>query len=200
MNPAPDDAFPGARLERGAVGRDGSDGGHLDVHSDTRAPPSQWSNGTTFVRSKGPLNSDLQVKRAVYRHFAEHARRPAVEEVAEVTGMSPGAVAEAYARLRAQRVLVLEAEELDIRMAPPFSGIPTQHVATIEGRRYFANCAWDVFGIAAALQRAAHVESTCGGSGEPLVLSVDRDGPPPSEWLFHCPIPAVRWWDDIVFT
>jgi hypothetical protein len=35
---------------------------------------------------------------------------------------------EAYARLRAQRVLALESDGESIRMAPPFSGVPTQHV------------------------------------------------------------------------
>lgn len=136
----------------------------------------------------------------MYRHFAEQARRPEVSDIAGAVGISVPAVRDAYARLRAQRVLVLEPDEVSIRMAPPFSGVPTQHVATIDGRRYFANCAWDVFGIAAALQRPAQVESRCGTTGERLELSVGLDGPPSSDWLFHCPVPAVRWWDDIVFT
>jgi hypothetical protein len=143
---------------------------------------------------------DLDVKLAVYRHFAEHARRPGAESIARALGMSVPAVREAFARLRAQRVLVLEKDGESIRMAPPFSGVPTRHVATIDGRRYFANCAWDVFGIAAALQAQARMESRCGDTDDALELSVGRDGPPPSDWLFHCPVPAVRWWDDIVFT
>ena len=140
------------------------------------------------------------MKLAVYRHFAENARRPEVEEIARAAGISVAAVRDAYARLRAQRVLVLEPDGVSIRMAPPFSGVPTQHVATVDGRRYDANCAWDVFGIAAALHRPARVESRCGATAEPLELSVGLDGPAPCGWWFHCPVPAVRWWDDIVFT
>jgi hypothetical protein len=67
-------------------------------------------------------------------------------------------------------------------------------------QRYFANCAWDALGIPAALHRAAVVQSRCGQSGEPLRLEVGTDGPEASEWLFHCQVPAARWWADLVFT
>jgi hypothetical protein len=29
---------------------------------------------------------------------------------------------------------------------------------------------------------------------------VGLNGPAPSDWLFHCLVPAAHWWDDIVFT
>jgi len=146
------------------------------------------------------MDRDLDVKMAVYAHFAAMARRPAPEEIARSVGAAVPEVLEAYARLRAQRVLVLEADGSSIRMAPPFSGVPTQHVAVVGGQRYFANCAWDSFGIPAALGSAATVESRCEQSGEPLRLRVERDGPEASDWLFHCAVPAARWWDDIVLT
>ena len=85
-------------------------------------------------------------------------------------------------------------------MAPPFSGIPTQHVVIVDDTKYFANCAWDSFGILAALHRPGRVHSRCEQSGEPLDLEIGLEGPPPSDWLFHCLVPAARWWDDIVFT
>ena len=145
---------------------------------------------------------DLEVKLAIYRHFAETARRPSTEDVSARTGMPAADVPSAYARLRAQRVLVLEEDGVSIRMAPPFSGVPTQHVAVVEGRRYFANCAWDVFGIIAALGSRGLVESRCEQTLEPLRLDIGPDGPeaPPSGWLFHCAVPAAHWWDDIVLT
>jgi hypothetical protein len=146
------------------------------------------------------MDRDLDVKMAVYAHFAATARRPEPEEIAERVGAAVPEVLETYARLRTQRVLVLEADGASIRMAPPFSGVPTQHVAAVLGRRYFANCAWDSLGIPAALGSPATVESRCEQSGEPLRLRVDRDGPEASDWLFHCAVPAAHWWDDIVLT
>lgn len=146
------------------------------------------------------MDYDIQVKLAVYRHFAETGLRPSVEEVAqEVVSQVPDVV-EAYSRLRAQRVLALEADGSSIRMAPPFSGVPTQHIVSAGEKEYFANCAWDALGVIAALHLPGEVHSRCEQSGERLLLRVGLDGPEPSSWLFHCLVPAAKWWDDIVFT
>ena len=141
-----------------------------------------------------------EVKLAVYHHFAETGGRPSADDIAKRVNSDSERVIDAFARLRAQRVLVLEADGSSIRMAPPFSGVPTQHIVRTAGRDYFANCAWDALGIAAALHEPATVHSRCEQSGEPLVLEVGLSGPAPSDWLFHCQVPAARWWDDIVFT
>jgi hypothetical protein len=85
-------------------------------------------------------------------------------------------------------------------MAPPFSGVHTQHQVTVDGVVYHANCAWDALGIPAALHRPAQVRSRCEQSLEPLHLAVGLEGPEPSPWLFHCLVPAAKWWQDIVFT
>jgi hypothetical protein len=144
--------------------------------------------------------TDLDVKLAVYGHFARHAVRPAPADVAAAVGAPVADVLSAYARLCAERVLVLEEDGETIRMAPPFSGVPTQHVAIVGDRSYYANCAWDALGIPAAFRSAGTVRSRCEQSGEPLALAVGVDGPESSDWLFHCHLPAARWWDDIVFT
>src|SRR6186997_1141046 len=101
------------------------------------------------------MEFDRQVKLAIYRHFVETTARPAPAEVAVRIGATVEQVLESYPRLRAQRVLALEPDGTSIRMAPPFSGVPTQHVSEVDGKRYFANCAWDVLGIPAALHRPA---------------------------------------------
>lgn len=146
------------------------------------------------------MDLDLQVKTAIYRYFAETGGRPSIADISSRIDASPQQVALSYARLRASRVLVLESDGVTIRMAPPFSGVPTQHVVKAGGVSYFANCAWDALGIPAALQQAATVYSRCEQSAEPLRLEVTRQGPEPSDWLFHCVVPAAHWWDDIVFT
>ena len=55
-------------------------------------------------------------------------------------------------------------------------------------------------GVFAALHQEGTVHSRCEQSGEPLRLAVGPDGPEPSDWLFHCAVPAAHWWDDIVLT
>jgi DNA-directed RNA polymerase specialized sigma subunit len=56
------------------------------------------------------MDFDTQIKLTIYRHFAETGRKPSPEEVAEIAGSQVEDVLDAYARLRAQRVLVLEAD------------------------------------------------------------------------------------------
>jgi alkylmercury lyase-like protein len=146
------------------------------------------------------MELETQVKVAIYAHFAETGEAPLLEEIARRVGADAARVRGAYGRLREERVLVLEPDGSSIRMAPPFSGVPTQHTVGAGGREYFANCAWDALGVPAALHLPAEVRSRCEQSGEPLLLPVALDGPAASDWLFHCAVPAARWWDDIVFT
>jgi hypothetical protein len=146
------------------------------------------------------VDLDTEVKQSIYRHFAETARRPSAAAVAERSGARVGDVLAAFARLREKRVLVLEPDGTTIRMAPPFSGVPTQHRAIVAGLTYDANCAWDAMGIPAALHQAGMIESRCEQSREPLHLEVALDGPGASDWLFHCAVPASHWWKDVVFT
>jgi len=146
------------------------------------------------------MDFDTQVKTAIYRLTAETGTVPSLAALATNLHAPAEAVHEAFTRLRANRVLYLESDGVAIRMAPPFSGVPTQHQVTVDGIEYFANCAWDALGIPAALHRPGVVRSRCEQSLEPLVLPVGETGPEPTSWLFHCLVPAARWWDDLVFT
>lgn len=146
------------------------------------------------------MDFDIRVKMAVYQHFAETGAAPAATDLANRVDAGITPVLEAYRRLAVLRVLVLEADGSSIRMAPPFSGVPTQHVVEVGGNQYFANCAWDALGVPAALGKAAVIHSRCGQSGQPFHLKVSVQGPESSDWLFHSLLPARKWWDDIVFT
>ena len=143
---------------------------------------------------------DTRVKLAIYRFFADTGGRPSVAEVAAHVGAADADVRASFARLRANRVLFLEPDGETIRMAPPFSGVPTQHRVLARGREYVANCAWDTLGILAALREPGTIISECAQSRERLELQVSPNGPPPSDWVFHCLVPASRWWQDLVFT
>jgi hypothetical protein len=146
------------------------------------------------------MEFDTDVRLAIYRHFASTGQAPSVAHVAAHLACSEDIAREAFARLRAKRVLLLEPDGETIRMAPPFSGVPTPHTVVIGRQTYFANCAWDALGIPAALHQPAMVHSSCGQSGTPLLLSVGLDGPEPSSWVFHCQVPAAHWWEDLIFT
>ena len=146
------------------------------------------------------MTFDLELRAAIYRHFAERAQRPTINEMARVVRRSVADVAEGYKRLAERRMLVMMPDGESIRMALPFSGVETQHQVHALGNTYFANCAWDTFGIPAALHADADVLSRCEQTHEPLRLHLTREGPPPSDWRFHAAVPSAHWWQDIVYT
>ena len=85
-------------------------------------------------------------------------------------------------------------------MAPPFSGIPTRFVVHARNNRYYANCIWDAYGIAAALQSNARIDAFDGYTGEAVVLEVQGGMAVPADAIAHFAVPAAKWWEDIVFT
>lgn len=143
---------------------------------------------------------DLSLRNATYRLIVALGRVPSAAEVADSTDRTADAVRAGWQRLHAAHALVLDATGAEIRMANPFSAVPTPYRVRADGRWWFANCAWDAFGICAALHVDGRIETACADCGEPLTLEV-RDGrPDDTTLLFHCLVPARRWWDDIAFT
>ena len=139
------------------------------------------------------------VRQVVYRAVARTGEVPSVEAIVKDAGLAGDAVVAALRMLADAHVLVLETDGRTIRFAPPFSGIPTGFRVASGGRSYFAPCAWDAFGIPAALHADADVDARCGNSGVPLACGV-RNGVAYGDGVIHLLVPAARFWDDIVHT
>ncbi len=106
----------------------------------------------------------------------------------------------AWHQLHEAHALVLNPATAEIRMANPFSAVPTAYRVHADGRWWYANCAWDAFGVLSALKVDGRIESSCPDCGEPYSVEVVEQRTDRPELLFHCLVPAARWWDDIVFT
>ena len=88
-----------------------------------------------------------------------------------------------------------------IRMAHPFSGVETPYRITVGDKTWFANCGWDAFGILGHLRSdEGRVDATCPDCGEDYRMHVDARTVDRQEMVFHCLLPAERWFEDIVFT
>jgi len=147
------------------------------------------------------VDFDTTVKLRIYQTIAETTKAPSSDEVAEMLGVSKEQVDDAYQRLHAKRLLVPEPDDpSQIRMAPPFSGIPTPFRVDIEEKSYFANCIWDALGVAAALQKDAIVNATDGYTNEPILLEVKNRAVIPQECVVHFAVPAALWWKDVIYT
>lgn len=144
--------------------------------------------------------SDLEFRNLVYRRFVELGRAPSIDELAGEQTRARNDVAASLGRLHDAHAVVLQPESGEILMANPFSAVPTPHRVEAAGRQWYANCAWDAFGIPAALGVDGHVSTSCPDCSAPIELDL-RDGRPvPADAVFHVLVPAERWWANIAFT
>jgi hypothetical protein len=144
--------------------------------------------------------SDLRLRHATYRMFVDLGRAPAAAEVASQLGFDEAGIAEGWRRLHDAHALVLNDATAEIRMAHPFSAVPTSYRVQAGGRWWYANCAWDAFGICAALHTDGLIETSCPDCGDPLRIEVADQRPSDESLVFHCLVPARDWWSDIGFT
>jgi hypothetical protein len=142
---------------------------------------------------------DLNVRNVTYAAFVELGRAPTAAEIAATAGISRAETEVAWRNLHDAHALVLDADGA-IRMANPFSAVPTAYRVYAAGRSWYGNCAWDAFGICAALHTDGEIETTCLDCGEPIAVALRNQRPDDESLVFHCLVPAAHWWDDIVFT
>lgn len=147
------------------------------------------------------MDFDTAVKLKLYEMVTRDAVMPDSADIAGELDEPVEAVEASFQRLYGKRLLVLEpGSDSQIRMAPPFSGVPTAFQVETGGKSYYANCAWDAFGVAAALHADAAIHASDGFTGDPMELAVKDGKPIPAEAIAHFAVPAAYWWDDIIFT
>jgi hypothetical protein len=144
--------------------------------------------------------ADRRLRNVTYRMLVERGRAPTAAEVAAATPSSAAAVEAGWRRLHEAHALVLHQTRPELRMANPFSAVPTAHRARVAGRWWYASCAWDVLGICAALHADGEVATSCPDCGEAVAFEVVDGQPTDEALLFHCLVPARSWWVDIGFT
>jgi hypothetical protein len=140
-------------------------------------------------------DADRELRNRTYALFVELGRGPAAEELGDAETVVAG-----WRRLHEAHALVLNPATDELRMCNPFSAVPTAYRVEAAGRSWYANCAWDAFGVLAALDVDGSIESSCPDCGESYRLEVRDKRSDDQELLFHCLVPAEQWWADIVFT
>ena len=143
--------------------------------------------------------ADIDLRNATYRRFVELGRAPSAAEVAAETGAPEDAVRAGWRRLHDAHALVLDGAG-EIAMANPFAARPTPFRVEAAGRSWFANCAWDAFGISAALGVDSTIHTECADCAAPLDIAVRGGRPDDTDLVFHVLVPAASWWDDIGYT
>jgi hypothetical protein len=142
---------------------------------------------------------DWSVRLFVYQFLVERERPPAADETATALGITIEQAREAYERLHRRHALFLEPGTLDVRMAHPFAARPTPFHVHIGTHAYYANCAWDMLGIPAALHADARIEAVYADTGAPVQFVV-VDGHVHGSGVVSFALPFRQWYDDLLFT
>ena len=133
------------------------------------------------------IDGDLRAR--IYRSLAATGRVPTPDPDDR----------DALERLHDAHALVLDGDG-NVRMALPFSAVPTQHMVRSEDRSWWANCAWDALAIPLLLGIDGHLDATWADTGEPVDLEVVDGELSSFDGFVGFAFPAARWWDDIVET
>ena len=136
----------------------------------------------------------------VYAFWVEHAHAPSIQDAARELGIEIEHARKLYEELNARHAILLMPGTHGIRMANPFSGVPTGFRVIVGAKQYYANCAWDSYGIPAALHTDAHIEAFCAQTQEPLRLRVENGFVRGDSAVMYFRVPFAQWYDDLVFT
>jgi hypothetical protein len=137
----------------------------------------------------------------IFTHIAEFGPPPSADQIASEMSTTVHDARAALETLAVNRQVILDPKTREIWMAGPFSAVPTRFRVHGAKASWWANCAWDMFGIPAALGQSARIDATCADCEALFQLDVDRDkGSKSNEGLVHILLPANRWYADIGFT
>jgi hypothetical protein len=143
---------------------------------------------------------DLQIRYQIYRFFAEKFRAPSCSELAGLPDSDEEAVLVTFHKLHDRHMIFLQPGTDCIRMANPFSAVATQFKVRSGLKDWWANCAWDALGIAAALQIDVQIHAAYPDHQETVDLRVINGTVDGRGHVVYFPLPCSHWYDDLVFT
>jgi hypothetical protein len=149
-----------------------------------------------------PTAFDRDVRVTIAECIRERGAVPSLAEVADRVAAPAADVAGSFERLAAARVMILRPGTTELLSFNPFAAGPTDFRVRSGGREWTALCAWDAFGVAAALEDDGVVRGHCADTcGVPLEVRLAGDAVGALDGVvMQFALPARDWWKDIVFT
>ena len=145
---------------------------------------------------------DRDVRVTIAECIRERGAVPSLAEVADRVAAPVAEVADSFGRLAAARVMILRPGTTELLSFNPFAAGPTEFRVRSGGYLWSALCAWDAFGVAAAVNDDGLVLGHCADvCGVPLEVRLAGDAVGALDGVvMQFALPARDWWKDIVFT
>ncbi|MFL5612233.1 MAG: organomercurial lyase [Gemmatimonadaceae bacterium] len=146
-----------------------------------------------------PIDSNT-LRVFVYDELLARGVPPTTSEIGAHFGVSPNEAREALAALKIGKTMLVHPRSGEVWMAGPFAAAETPYRLSRGERRWWANCAWDMLGVAMIVGEPVRIDATCTDCGTPMVMECSPTSPPNDDSIVHFLLPARRWYDDIGFT
>src|SRR4051812_44936580 len=135
----------------------------------------------------------------VYDELLAGGTPPTTVEIGVHFGVSPNEAREALAALKIGKTVLVHPRSGEVWMAGPFAGAETPYRVSRGDRCWWANCAWDMFGVAMIVGGPVRIDASCTDCSAPMVIDCTPSDPPNDDAVVHFLLPANRWYDDIGF-
>ncbi|KAJ5787188.1 hypothetical protein N7457_002178 [Penicillium paradoxum] len=153
------------------------------------------------------------VRYELFQFYLRECRPPTNDELAKASGIDAAEVSLILQKLEDAHHIICyrhkSCSPTSIAMAHPFSHLPTPFIVSEGSRRWWANCAWCAFGLAAMLAPAKTTVSVRSGSiGTEMQFVIEGDEikciAPEGEintddCYVHFSVPPSTWWRDVRF-
>lgn len=136
----------------------------------------------------------------IYDWLLERGVPPSSDELAQHFRTTAAEVKRALAELKIGKTVLVHPQTGEIWMAGPFSAAPTAYRVIGSRAQWFANCAWDMLGVALIAHETVRIETRCTDCEQSMSLTASPSSPPQEQAVVHFLVPARRWYDDIGFT
>jgi hypothetical protein len=142
-----------------------------------------------------------QLRVFVYDHVIARGLPPKSTEIAGHFGASVDDALRAIRDVKIGKTILPHPTTGEIWMAGPFASKPSNYEVIAGRKRWWANCAWDMLGVAQLVGEPVRIETRCGDCDAPLSLETDGSAEPAGAgYVVHFLVPARHWYDDIGFT
>lgn len=145
----------------------------------------------------------VSVRHFVYDDMLSNGLPPSAARIGRHFGVDANDVKRELAALKIGKTILVHPTTGEIWMTGPFaSGVTPYRIDRIVGttQSWWANCAWDMLGVALIVNEPVRLVASCCDCGEPFTLDASPKRGIESDWLVHFLLPARRWYEDIGFT
>ena len=136
----------------------------------------------------------------IYDRLLATGLPPTIRELANHYGASEAEARRWIAELKIGKTILPHPLTGEIWMAGPFASAKTPYKVIGERVTWWANCAWDMLGIAMISGETVRIHSQCTDCDEPMTLKAGPQQKPDVDGVVHFLVPARHWYDDIGFT